>query len=76
VAGWLQIDFDVHLIAYEGNDTWIEPIIHALHKCLQGDAPLELATNCDYCVFLGARMPLEQEETLAQSSRWLAQVFG
>lgn len=55
-----KIDFDVHLISYEGNDTWVEPAIQALHKCLQGDELPESGTNCDYCAFLGARMPLEQ----------------
>ncbi|MEA1972828.1 MAG: hypothetical protein U9N34_06005, partial [Candidatus Cloacimonadota bacterium] len=32
-----KIEFDVKLISYVGDDTWVEPIIHEIKKCLESD---------------------------------------
>ncbi|MGA8203148.1 MAG: PD-(D/E)XK nuclease family protein [Woeseiaceae bacterium] len=49
-----KIDFDVHLIAYEGHDDWVEPAIVDLHACLnRHDIPAP-GTDCDYCDYVKA----------------------
>jgi hypothetical protein len=49
-----RIDFDVHLIPYEGQDDWVEPTIFALHECLNRDEIPPAAKGCDYCAYVGA----------------------
>ena len=49
-----KIDFDVHLIAYEGRDDWVEPAIVDLHACLNRDDIPAPGTDCDYCDYVKA----------------------
>lgn len=44
-----KIEFDVSVIPYKGNDSWIEQTIIDLHKCLLSDEIPEMAKDCDYC---------------------------
>lgn len=47
-----RIDFDIHVIPYEGDDSWVEPAIVALHACLNGtDIPVPGA-DCDHCAYV------------------------
>ena len=49
-----KIDFDIHLIPYEGDDRWVEPTIVKLHACLnQGEIP-DASSECDYCRYIAA----------------------
>lgn len=49
-----QLEFDIHVIAYEGNDEWVESTIFDLHTCLNGDSQPPPAADCDYCAYTGA----------------------
>ncbi|PIY96932.1 MAG: hypothetical protein COY66_02050 [Candidatus Kerfeldbacteria bacterium CG_4_10_14_0_8_um_filter_42_10] len=49
-----KLEFDVTLIAYEGNDSWVEKTIVDIHKCLNKKAPPQAAPGCDYCSYLEA----------------------
>lgn len=49
-----RVEFDVHLIAYEGDDSWVEGTIEALHACLQADEVPRAGSNCDYCKYVAA----------------------
>ncbi len=49
-----KIDFDIHVIPYEGNDDWVEPTIIELHKCLNQDDIPAAGSRCDYCKYLSA----------------------
>jgi hypothetical protein len=46
-----RIDFDIHVIPYEGNDGWVEPTIVELHRCLNVDAVPDSGAECDYCAY-------------------------
>ncbi len=46
-----RIDFDIHLIPYEGSDDWVEPKIIELHACLNQDDIPAADEDCDYCAF-------------------------
>lgn len=49
-----RIDFDVHLIPYEGDDGWVEDTIVRLHACLQDNAIPVADRDCDYCAYVAA----------------------
>jgi hypothetical protein len=57
-----KIDFDIHLISYEGDDAWVEPTIMQLHHCLNGDEIPAAGDDCDYCAFVDARREQESAE--------------
>jgi RecB family exonuclease len=56
-----KIDFDIHLIPYEGNDAWVEPVIENLHSCLIREEIPDSGANCDYCAFYEARRMKEMK---------------
>jgi len=44
-----KIEFDITVIAYKGDDSWVDKSIKDIHKCLEsGDIP-DMAEDCDYC---------------------------
>lgn len=49
-----KIDFDIHLIPYEGDDTWVESKIVELHDCLNRDTIPDRSPGCDYCAYIDA----------------------
>jgi len=44
-----KLEFDVYVLPYKGDDSWIEEAIIKAHQCLMGDAVPEAAGDCDYC---------------------------
>jgi hypothetical protein len=46
-----KLEFDIKIIAYEGNDDWIEPKILELHKCLKSAAIPAPSPDCDFCIY-------------------------
>ncbi len=44
-----KIEFDIKVIPYEGNDSWVEKTIFDIHKCLVSETIPEPAEDCDYC---------------------------
>jgi CRISPR/Cas system-associated exonuclease Cas4 (RecB family) len=49
-----KLDFDVTLIAYKGDDSWVEKTIIEAHKCLNGDKIPDANPNCEYCSYIKA----------------------
>jgi CRISPR/Cas system-associated exonuclease Cas4 (RecB family) len=54
-----KIEFDVNLIEYQGNDSWVEPTLVKIKKCLQGSEIPPSSENCDYCAYSRARKEKE-----------------
>jgi CRISPR/Cas system-associated exonuclease Cas4 (RecB family) len=46
-----KLEFDVTLIAYTGNDDWVESSIIDAHKCLCSDQVPDASKECDYCAY-------------------------
>lgn len=47
-----KLEFDVQVIAYDGDDAWVEKAIFDAHKCLMSDeVPKENPLECDYCLY-------------------------
>ncbi|MBU0596934.1 PD-(D/E)XK nuclease family protein [Patescibacteria group bacterium] len=44
-----KLEFDVTLIDYTGDDSWVEETILEAYKCLSGDKLPNPGAECDYC---------------------------
>lgn len=51
-----KIDFDVNLIAYEGDDSWVEGIIGEIKECLDSEQIPESGKDCEYCDYFNTRL--------------------
>lgn len=57
-----KLEFDITLIPYIGNDSWIEKTILKIHECLNQDEIPAANPNCDYCAYVGALANRPEEE--------------
>ncbi len=46
-----QLQFDVSVLPYQGNDSWIEEAVIQVYQCLQSDIIPSATDACDYCQF-------------------------
>jgi len=49
-----KLDFDITLIPYTGNDSWVEKTILAISQCLNGQEIPPASPECDYCAYVQA----------------------
>jgi len=49
-----RLEFDIALISYVGDDSWIEETVYDLQKCLNEDKIPMADSNCDYCNYIKA----------------------
>ena len=47
-----KLDFDITLIPYTGDDSWVEQALVNAHKCLNGNAIPAGKPDCDYCQYV------------------------
>jgi len=55
-----KLEFDVYVIPYEGDDSWIENEIIKAHDCLMQDKIPEANKDCDYCNYREAAKKAEK----------------
>ena len=46
-----KLDFDIFLIPYEGDDSWIEPTIINIRETLNKDKIPQASAVCEYCLY-------------------------
>ncbi|HWH07211.1 MAG TPA: PD-(D/E)XK nuclease family protein [Candidatus Paceibacterota bacterium] len=46
-----KLEFEVTLLPYEGDDSWVEPTLIELKKCLMSEDIPAPGKNCDYCLY-------------------------
>lgn len=46
-----KLEFDVTLIAHQGDDKWIEKTVLDIYKCLKSDKIPKSSVDCDYCAY-------------------------
>ncbi|MBI1838957.1 MAG: PD-(D/E)XK nuclease family protein [Candidatus Colwellbacteria bacterium] len=51
-----KLEFDVKIIPYTGNDSWIEKTLSNIKNALQKDTPPDYSESCDYCAYFYARL--------------------
>jgi RecB family exonuclease len=54
-----RLEFEVEIIAYEGDDAWVEPTIVEIKKCLESEDLPDSNPDCEYCTY---RRMIGQEE--------------
>lgn len=47
-----KLEFDIQIIDYKGNDSWIEPTLKDIKKCLDSDKIPEYSEDCKYCKYI------------------------
>jgi len=54
-----KLEFDVTLIAYEGDDGWVEQTVKDIYQCLQSKEIPEADKECDFCAYREAAREVE-----------------
>ncbi len=54
-----KLEFDVHLIAYQGNDSWVDKTLIEARKVLMSDKIPEHSKDCDFCRYRQAAEGVE-----------------
>ncbi len=54
-----KLEFNVKLLPYKGDDSWIEKTILDIKKCLMADLLPESNPDCDYCLYRSAAEEVE-----------------
>ncbi|MFZ5390827.1 MAG: PD-(D/E)XK nuclease family protein, partial [Patescibacteria group bacterium] len=52
-----RLDFDIKVLPYQGNDSWVEQAIIDAHECLNLSELPGAAFDCDYCRYRQAVQP-------------------
>lgn len=55
-----RIDFDVNLIAYTGDDSWVEKTLFEIKKCLEKNTIPKTGDDCDWCAYWNSRKEFER----------------
>lgn len=63
-----KLEFDVKIIPYEGDDSWVEKALLAARKCLDGELP-DYGKNCDYCAYRQAAAEVEAVKFAAKAPK-------
>ncbi len=59
-----KVEFRTKVIAYTGDDAWVDPTIIAMKKCMEGDMPavgrqvMDPTKDCEYCTYARQRTEL------------------
>lgn len=60
-----KVEFKTKIIPYTGSDSWIEPTLKKIKKCLEGDIPgvgtAAMGGPCDFCTYAKERTKLTLE---------------
>lgn len=54
-----KLEFNIQLLPYTGDDSWVEPSILHAHECLNAEQIPPAAVSCEYCQYFYARQHLE-----------------
>ena len=67
-----QLDFEVTLIAYEGDDSWVEGTLANIKACLDDPRVPKASDDCDYCRYreaAGKALQQNKEERLGAKEK-------
>ena len=56
-----KLEFDIDLLPYTGNDSWVEVALTDIKKCLMVEKPPESNGVCDYCEYRKAARDVQSE---------------
>lgn len=55
-----KLEFDIKIIPYVGDDSWVEKTIHDAIECLKGDELPSSGSECDFCKYRTAVKQFEK----------------
>jgi hypothetical protein len=47
-----RLDFEMVLVPYLADDSWVEPALLEIRKCLDNDKPPDANPKCEVCTFV------------------------
>ena len=56
-----KVEFRTKLIAYKGDDSWIEPTLKKLKETLDSDSMPKRSETCEFCTYTQARVKLYEQ---------------
>jgi len=56
-----RLEFDIHVIPYKGNDSWIEETLVKARACLMQDKLPQSSKDCDFCDYRKATGQIEYD---------------
>ncbi len=59
-----KLEFDVKVIPYKGNDSWIDGVLKKAHEVLMKEEIPDSSPNCDYCAYHQAVLKHEKDQGL------------
>jgi RecB family exonuclease len=59
-----KLEFDIKVIPYQGDDSWVEETIKQAHACLSRDTLPKISPDCDFCAYYDARRGLDYQASL------------
>lgn len=54
-----RLEFDIKVIPYTGDDSWIDGAVHEIYACLESDVIPTASPSCDYCSYREATRSVE-----------------
>lgn len=64
-----QLNFEVSIIPYPSDTSWVEEALHGAYNCLMDPKPPMPASDCEMCAYTTARVNLMMQQT---SQMWWA----
>jgi len=61
-----KLEFDVHLLPYEGNDSWVEPTLMKIKQTLDSETIPPHSDECEYCAYLKELEKVREIDVLKQ----------
>ncbi|MES3030839.1 MAG: PD-(D/E)XK nuclease family protein [Patescibacteria group bacterium] len=58
-----KLEFDIDVIPYTGDDSWIEPTLLEMKACLMSDTVPKPPESCDYCLYRRAARDVQGKKT-------------
>ena len=64
-----KLEFDIKLIPYKGDDSWVEETVRSAHVCLMSGNIPPYGNDCDYCAYRQAAQSVEGIQGAQKSSQ-------
>ena len=71
-----KLEFDLTLIPYNGNDSWIEKEIFNAHKCLNNEKIPPSSDKCDFCAYVNAVKEVTEKKKTKPSRKMTGEDIG
>ncbi|MFH1188604.1 MAG: PD-(D/E)XK nuclease family protein [bacterium] len=56
-----KLEFDIQVLPYQGDTTWIDDILYDIHECLVGATIPQRSDYCDYCRYYESVKRIEED---------------